>query len=171
MKRHVGPFTVRQMTVPASVVNGPQEVQVGQDTVLRVSTAAPYVVFRRKLDSRRWTTVARLDCAQPPVWTRIEGPQAALLCAGPVGAPAAQNRLILIAASGAVSAYTLPVRLPVPPADLDVHGMAFGGTHGDLLWVADENTEPPVRYGSGLIALVGGKDIPIPAPLSGVATA
>lgn len=164
---HVGAFTVRQLAVPASVINGPDKIQVGNDTVLRVSTTAPYMVTRRTLGSIRWTTVTRLDCAQQPVWTEIQGPQAALLCAGPVGGPASENRLILITSGGSVSAYTLPVQFPVAVMPrIVVNGVEFGGASGDLLWTAYYSTEPPISYGSGLIALASGKDTVVPASLS-----
>lgn len=164
---HVGAYTVRQLTVPASVITEPYAVQVGATTIIQVSTSMPYAISRRPLENKRWTTVAHIDCAQQPTWTYIQGPLAALLCPGPIGGTGSENRLVLITAGGSVSTYTLPVRLGNPVGrGVNIWGLEFDGGAGGLLWTADYDTEPPVQYGSGLLTLSDGKDTAIPPSLS-----
>ncbi len=104
----VGPFVVRRVSLPASVLDNANDRFLGSDTVLRVGTTSPYVVSRRSLDSRHWSTVAALRCSQQPIWQGGEGPRAILLCVGPTGTP---TRLVLVGDRGGAAIYDLPVHL------------------------------------------------------------
>ena len=153
----VGPFTVRRTNVPASVFDDASMALIGDRTLLRVGAKAPYTVSRRTLGSKSWLTVDRLDCASQPSWTAIQGPAASLLCLGSAPAP---NRLILFYQDGAVASYDLALHLPTPVPTLDFGGEVIGGKQGALVWSVLKNSEPPVRYGLGVLDLATGGDGP-----------
>ncbi len=160
---HVGPFTVRAANLPAAVV-GQAFPRVGAyalsgpDTLLRVSTDKPYVLSTKTLGRSDWRALETLPCVQQPLFAQSRGPEAVLVCAGPVGSRA--NALDLVTPQGAVQAIPLPVRIPVPLARVVVSTGQIGGTKGQLSWSVALNSEPPVDYGEGTIDLRTGKSVP-----------
>ena len=159
---HIGPFTVRAANLPAAVVvqdfprNAPYAL-LGPDTLLRVSTGKPYVLFARRLDRGGWTPLKTLSCAQQPFFAQSRGPEAVLVCAGHVGSR--KNELDLVTPQGAVQAIFLPVRIPVLLARVDVSTGQIGGLRGHLRWSVEQKSEPPVVYGEGTIDLRTGRSV------------
>ena len=164
----IGIYTVRKISLPPSAVvqafprAGPY-VLAGPDTLLRVSTTAPYTVARKTLGKDGWTPVTALDCAQQPYFAQSDGPEVVLVCAGPVGSTA--NRLLLIDPQGAIQAVSMPVSIPVPLSRAVVSTEQFDGARGGLIWQVALNGEPPTLYGQGLVDLGTGRSGSLPTAL------
>ena len=172
LPQHIGPFTVREVRLPAAAVAQafPRggAVLVGPHSLLRVTASRPYTVFRQRLDGTAVTAVARPGCAQPPFFAQSLGPDAVLVCAGPVDGRG--NRLILLGARGPARGVPIAARIPVPISQVVVSTEQYDGSEGDLLWSVTRNGEPPTPYGSGVVDLATGRAVTLPEALAPLRT-
>lgn len=162
----IGPYTVREVPLPASFLTDRATEDLLGTTLFRVSSSAPYVVTATSLVTGKSGTTTIGSCTRPPVWETdawFPWTAAALLC---TRASTASVLYLLDVSNGDVIGVS-PIYLPPCPANaLEYAPQALGFVSGFeyVLWAVASN-EAGGLYGDGITNLQTGKTSPVPASL------